>query len=277
MKNIMDYKKDYMDIKVPENLEDIVKESIKKAGRKNILNKKIIGSVAVVAIILGINVSPVFANVVSNIPVVGKIVKLFTVKNYSLNKNNVEVDIRVPAIRGLENKQLEENINNELIESGRKLYEDLVDQLPSISNQMKYIGSDYKIEADNDRFLSIETNKEEIQVSSYSMKKHYTIDKDKQIVLTLPMLFKDSNYIEEISDDIKTQMMNNMKENNNLIYFLNSDQNEKSTDYFDKIKENQDFYINNDGNLVICFNKYEVAPGYMGDLEFIISDKIFKK
>ncbi|WP_322020199.1 RsiV family protein [Clostridium butyricum] len=48
-------------------------------------------------------------------------------------------------------------------------------------------------------------------------------------------------------------------------------------DSFDKIKENQDFYINNDGNLVICFDEYEVAPGYMGTLEFIISDKIFKK
>ncbi|MEO2682083.1 DUF3298 domain-containing protein, partial [Clostridium butyricum] len=25
------------------------------------------------------------------------------------------------------------------------------------------------------------------------------------------------------------------------------------------------------------FDEYEVAPGYMGTLEFIISDKIFKK
>lgn len=277
MKNIMDYKKDYMGMKVPENLEDIVKESIKKARKKNISNKKIIGSAAVVAIILGINVSPVFADAVSDIPIVGRIVKLVTVKNYTLNKNNVEADIKVPAIEGLGNKQLEENINKELIENGKKLYEDLVEELPSLSNQMKYIGGDYKIEADNDRFLSIETSKEEIQASSYSTKKHYTIDKDKQIVLTLPMLFKDNNYIEEISDDIKTQMINNMREDNNLIYFLKSDQNEKSTDYFDKIKEDQDFYINNDGNLVVCFNKYEVAPGYMGNLEFTISDKIFKK
>lgn len=277
MKNIMDYKKDYMGMKVPENLEDIVKESIKKAGRKNISTKKIIGSAAVVAIILGINVSPVFADAVSDIPIVGRIVKLVTVKNYTLNKNNVEVDIKVPSIEGLGDKQLEENINKELIESGKKMYEDLVEELPSISDQMKYVGSDYKIDADNDRFLSIETSKEEIQASSYSTKKHYTIDKDKQIVLTLPMLFKDNNYIEEISDDIKTQMTNNMREDNNLIYFLKSNQNEKSTDYFDKIKEDQDFYINNDGNLVVCFNKYEVAPGYMGNLEFTISDKIFKK
>ncbi|KJZ84968.1 MULTISPECIES: DUF3298 and DUF4163 domain-containing protein [Clostridium] len=277
MKNINDLKKEYMDIKIPENLDDVVKESIKKVDRKSIVNKKIIGSAAVLALIFGINISPAFADVVSDIPIVGNIVKLVTVKNYTLKKNNVEADIKVPAIEGLENKQLEENLNKEFIENGKKIYEELIEEFPSINNQMKYVGSDYKIKADNDSFLSIEITKEEIQASSYTTKKHYTIDKNKQIVLTLPMLFEGENYIEEISNDIKAQMIENMKKDSNLIYFLESDENEEVIDSFDKIKENQDFYINNDGNLVICFDEYEVAPGYMGTLEFIISDKIFKK
>lgn len=277
MKNINDLKKEYMDIKIPENLDDVVKESIKKVDRKSIVNKKIIGSAAVLAIIFGINISPAFADVVSDIPIVGNIVKLVTVKNYTLKKNNVEADIKVPAIEGLENKQLEENLNEEFIKNGKKIYEELIEEFPSINNQMKYVGSDYKIKADNDSFLSIEIIKEEIQASSYTTKKHYTIDKNKQIVLTLPMLFEGDNYIEEISNDIKTQMIENMKKDSNLTYFLEADENEEVIDSFDKIKENQDFYINNDGNLVICFDQYEVAPGYMGTLEFIISDKIFKK
>lgn len=277
MKNINDLKKEYMDIKIPENLDDVVKESIKKVDRKSIVNKKIIGSAAVLAIVFGINISPAFADVVSDIPIVGNIVKLVTVKNYTLKKNNVEADIKVPAIEGLENKQLEENLNEEFIENGKKIYEELIEEFPSINNQMKYVGSDYKIKADNDSFLSIEIIKEEIQASSYTTKKHYTIDKNKQIVLTLPMLFEGDNYIEEISNDIKTQMIENMKKDSNLTYFLEADENEEVIDSFDKIKENQDFYINNDGNLVICFDQYEVAPGYMGTLEFIISDKIFKK
>lgn len=277
MKNIKDLKKEYMDIKIPENLDDVVKESIKKVDRKSIVNKKIIGSAAVLAIVFGINISPAFADVVSDIPIVGNIVKLVTVKNYTLKKNNVEADIKVPAIEGLENKQLEENLNEEFIKNGKKIYEELIEEFPSINNQMKYVGSDYKIKADNDSFLSIEIIKEEIQASSYTTKKHYTIDKNKQIVLTLPMLFEGDNYIEEISNDIKAQMIENMKKDSNLTYFLEADENEEVIDSFDKIKENQDFYINNDGNLVICFNQYEVAPGYMGTLEFIISDKIFKK
>lgn len=34
MKNINDLKKEYMDIKIPENLDDVVKESIKKSIEK---------------------------------------------------------------------------------------------------------------------------------------------------------------------------------------------------------------------------------------------------
>ena len=30
------------------------------------------------------------------------------------------------------------------------------------------------------------------------------------------------------------------------------------------------FYINADGNPVVCFEKYEVSPGFMGVQEFVI-------
>ena len=33
---------------------------------------------------------------------------------------------------------------------------------------------------------------------------------------------------------------------------------------FEGIKANQNFYINNDGRIVICFDKYEIAPGASG-------------
>lgn len=39
---------------------------------------------------------------------------------------------------------------------------------------------------------------------------------------------------------------------------------------FVQIKENQNFYLNEQGAIVICFDEYEVAPGYMGLVEFTI-------
>jgi hypothetical protein len=49
---------------------------------------------------------------------------------------------------------------------------------------------------------------------------------------------------------------------------------ENPIDPFEKITANHNFYINQDNKLVISFDKYEVAPGYMGVVEFIIPTEI---
>ena len=48
------------------------------------------------------------------------------------------------------------------------------------------------------------------------------------------------------------------------------------TEGFKSIKQDQNFYINSDGNLVICFDKYEVAAGAQGSPEFVIPHKVIK-
>ena len=39
---------------------------------------------------------------------------------------------------------------------------------------------------------------------------------------------------------------------------------------FESIEDDQPFYINEAGNPVLMFEKYEIAPGYMGEQEFEI-------
>ena len=39
---------------------------------------------------------------------------------------------------------------------------------------------------------------------------------------------------------------------------------------FTTIGSDQEFYINEAGNPVVVFEKYEIAPGYMGALEYEI-------
>ena len=87
-------------------------------------------------------------------------------------------------------------------------------------------------------------------------------------------MFKNDNYIDAISNNIKEQMKNQMKQDENKIYWL--DDKEMGDENFKSIDKNQDFYINKDGELVICFDKYEVSPGYMGLVEFTIPNDIIQ-
>ena len=43
---------------------------------------------------------------------------------------------------------------------------------------------------------------------------------------------------------------------------------------FQSITEQTNFYFNESGELVIAFDEYEVAPGYMGAPEFVIPQKV---
>ena len=42
------------------------------------------------------------------------------------------------------------------------------------------------------------------------------------------------------------------------------------------ITDETSFYINESGNIVICFNEGDVAPLYMGCVEFVIPDEAIK-
>jgi len=45
---------------------------------------------------------------------------------------------------------------------------------------------------------------------------------------------------------------------------------------FKAITAKQQFYISDKGKLVISFDKYEVAPGYMGVVEFEIPTEVLQ-
>jgi hypothetical protein len=59
-----------------------------------------------------------------------------------------------------------------------------------------------------------------------------------------------------------------MAQDENKIYFIKS---EDEPSGFDKITDETNFYINENGGVVIVFDEYEVAPGYMGVVEFNVS------
>ena len=119
------------------------------------------------------------------------------------------------------------------------------------------ITSDYRIVTNNERLGG-----------SDSFTKIYNIDKKTGKMITLKDLFHEgSDYKKRISDSIKEQMRAQMKKDSSKTYFLDDDQPEWD---FKQIKDDADFYISDNGELTFVFDKYEVAPGYMGLVEFSV-------
>ncbi|WIV12447.1 anti-sigma-V factor rsiV [Proteiniborus sp. MB09-C3] len=276
-KEIQKLKKQYMDVPIPDELDFIVKKTLKNGGMK-VMKKnnkyKWIGATAAAAVIFtaSVNISPTFADTLSGVPVIKDIVSVLTFREYKVDEDNYNANIKVPAIDGLGNKDLENSLNEKYIEENKKLYEDFMAEVEDLkaSGTEGHLGVDsgYEVKTDNDRILSIGRYVVNTVGSSSTVYKFDTIDKKNEVLITLPSLFKDNSYVDIISANIIEQMKEQMKADEGKIYWVEGF--EDAIEVFEKISSDQSFYINEENKLVISFDKYDVAPGYMGVVEFEI-------
>ena len=283
--NLEHLKKEYMETPMPEELDFMIRKSLKEG--RNTMKKKtrgknigVIAAAAAAAIVVftaGINVSPAFASTMSKIPVIGNVVKVLTFKEYVYNDGNHNADIKVPSIEGLENKDLQNSLNEKYLAENKKLYEEFEADMEEMKkNGDGHLGVDsgYEVKTDTDKILSVGRYVVNMVGSSSTTMKYDTIDKENEILITMPSLFKDESYVDVISENIKEQMLQQKKEDENKTYWVEGIENEGITERFEKISAEQNFYITLEGKLVISFDKYEVAPGYMGIVEFEIPTNV---
>ncbi|WP_273322621.1 RsiV family protein [Vallitalea guaymasensis] len=278
-KKLEKLKNEYMNIPVSDKLDFIVKDSIKKGVKKNMRKNNIIRWVGAVAASLAIfvtviNCSETSAKALADVPIISNLVKVFTFREYKVSEDNHEANIKVPSIDGLENEELELSLNEKYVQEGKELYNKFMDE---IKDEEEYKGpsavnSGYNVITDTDKIFAIERYIVEIRGSSREKIKYDTIDKEKEILITLPSLFKDDSYIEIISNNIREQMEQQMKTDENVNYFF-ADKETGETGY-DKIASDQNFYIDDKNQLVISFDEYEVAPGCMGVVKFVVPTEI---
>jgi Protein of unknown function (DUF3298). len=275
-------KKEYMNTPIPAELDFVVRKTLKDNGVDNSLRnnnfkriKIAAASIAVALVVLtvGVNTSPAFAAAMAKVPVVGSIIKVITFREFTVNEGTFNTNIKVPAVQGLENKTLENSLNEKYLAENKKLYEQFMADMENLKkNGGGHLGvnSGYEVKTDTDRILSIGRYVVNTVGSSSTKMKYDTIDKKNETLITLPSLFKDDRYVEVISENIKKQMIEQNKTDNNKFYWAEGIEQKGNMKLFEKISKEQSFYINSEDKLVISFDKYEVAPGYMGIVQFVI-------
>ncbi len=79
---------------------------------------------------------------------------------------------------------------------------------------------------------------------------------------------------EEYTEIANTSIIRQMKvravEDSNVVYWGITDNDKPDFDGFTSVDKNTNFYLNEDGNPVVCFDKFEIAPGFMSAQEFVI-------
>lgn len=301
---MQDYRREYEAVEVPQEAKERIlmgierakkeqeekegTESGRRAGGRIWRYAGIAAAACLGAIVILANSGQSVALAMEKIPVIGAIAKVVTFRTYEDQTNHFSAHIEVPQV---EQEQLAETqpadesagdaqpqdaaqeglqrTNKTIEEYGQELIARYEHDLSESQGEGNYsLQSDYKVVSESDDYLAIEVDTLLIMASGSEYRKTFNIDKNTGEILSLKDFFQEgSDYIGVISDAIKAQMKQQMEQDDSVIYWLDSEVPEWD---FQAIDDDTSFYFDGQGDLVIQFDEYEVAPGSMGAVSFTI-------
>lgn len=261
---------------IPDSVKNKIEETLAALPEKNIHIKKtkILPRIAATAacfifviFFLLPNVSVAYAEAFEEIPIIGRLIKVITVRNYFYSDDYHEMDIDVPKVSG-EDGDAADYINNDVNKLTdtlvKQFYKDL-DNIGDSGHSSIYV--DYETVTNTESWFTLKMRVHEAAGSSNTYYKYYHIDRKSGKIVKLSDLSEDEGFLETLEKEIRQQMRSQMDNDSNKIYWL--DDSVIGKDYVALTPEHN-FFWNENGDLVIVFDKYEVAPGAMGTPEFTV-------
>ena len=219
------------------------------------------------------NVSVTYAQALEQLPVIGDLVRVVTIRNYYYDDNHWKMDINIPQIESEDSKSVD-YINKDVSELTTALinrfYEDL-----EINGNKGYgsLNVDYEVVTNTDSWFTLKLTVCQTAASSNTYFKFYHIDKNQGKIVELGDLFNTDKFSDSLVAEIKKQMQEQMANDENISYWIN---NSGIGEEFATVSADHNFYWNENGDLVIIFDKYVVGPGSMGTPEFVIDKGVIR-
>ena len=295
MRNLKDAKDIYDHIVVPEELDDRLRKVLESAPspkkKNNVVKFTRWASTAAAAMLLcftvGLNTSQSFAMEMAQIPLLGTVAKVLSIRSYEITNDTTTTTVEVPEVQV---EVAAEDVKNAITDINVKI-QTLVDEYTAekyaeiaeykeqfFANggteeewNQRYIdvNVDYAVKHQSERILSLLIDGWISWFNFEEFRKFYNIDLVTGKELTLVDFFGENAY-EYTEKCILEQMQQLIDADPENVVFWGINETEDMGNEFIGVDETTPFYINEKGNVVISYNEYDVAPGYMGIVEFEI-------
>lgn len=287
-KRLLEEKKHYQEIPVPEELKGKLEEATEAPGKVHRFRIPAGVAAAVVLLVLLPNTGADIAYAMGNIPLIGKLFQAVTFRDYQYESERFDANVEVPQIivedMGETGEESEDDSKQlqETIEQVNFDIEEVTNQLIEEFKASAELGESYgsleihhETVTDNEQYFTLKLSIYQGAGSGSESYKFYTIDKKSGKQIQIKDLFQEnSGYADVISEDIRNQMRAAMAEDEMNMYWV--DNTDMPDINWEGIKEDQNFYFDGKGNIVFVFDEYEVAPGYMGAQEFMVERSVFE-
>lgn len=281
LKEVKNMKEEYENIHASEELKKRIQVTLKRRKRA-LWMERMTASLALflLAGVISLNMSSGLAYAVAEVPGLQGLVRIVTFSKYEFKEDGYEAKVEVPRIEGLLDPEMEEELNRIFQENGEAVIQafeaDVRELKKNFGDETVHMGLEYnyQIKTDNADFLALDIYLFQASGSSSTVHSFYNIDKKTGKLISLESLFSEgSEYVKTISAYIRQEMERQNREEGGMFWLE-----EETEDWnFKEIRPDQNFYIDDQGRLVICFDKYEVAAGAAGSPEFPIPDSVIQK
>lgn len=280
----------YEEIHVPEKeLDQIIEKRLtedrkvismtnKNKRTSNILKGGVAAAVAVVLVFgVTVNVSEAAAETIYKIPVVGKVAEFITFRDYSFETETSKGNVTIPNVEMGEDNAVEDKINvmiNDKVTALKKEQETLDADYKKAFLETGGKEEDYnKIEMTidyekffaNDKFVSFVINKYQTLAPAYNESTFYTLDLETGEPVKLQAVLGD-DFATVVKEKVLAEMAKRMEGENPEVNY--------DVDDFKEMEINNDrkFYVNADKEVVVVFDKYEIAAGVYGQQQFVVGE-----
>jgi len=235
------------------------------------------------------NISAEAADAMSEIPILGQICEAVTFRDYHYSSERFQADVTVPEIvdkaetlksadaADTAKKSDTAEINQKINDIAQKLIDEFKQEVEADEGGYSSLYVNYEILHTTDEYFTLKLITYQGAGSGFEQNYYYTIDIATGKELALADLFPaGSDYVSPISQNIKKQMREKMSDDSSgAMYWVDIPKDDPVYEWaFEKIKDDQSFYVNADGELVIAFDEGDVAPMYMGSQEFVIPKSV---
>lgn len=302
MRQIEDARKKYEEIPIPQELSGRVRAAIVRSEEKRKSQEQKIpvagiyrrnriyrrnkiwglcaGTAAALVLVFttALNTNTAFADMAAGLPVIGAAARILTFRSYEKDEGDWKISVEIPSVEMIakDTNGLDAALNQEIYDLCRRYAEEAAERAREYKKAFMETGGTeeeweahdikihvgYEIKAQTERYLSFAVQGTENWSAAGSETRYYNIDlKDYKMVTLADVLGRD--YVRIANESILRQM-EDRKKKDGIAFWSGSEGG------FTGITDKTAFYMNENGNPVIVFDKYEIAPGAYGKLEFEI-------
>lgn len=213
---------------------------------------------AAALILLLPNVSVSAQAAMEQIPVLGSIVRVVTLRNYFYDDGHSFASVSIPSVS--QGGPGGDAVNEAVQEYTDRLLTQFQQDIQDTGEGYQGLDVSYEVTCDTDTRFTLRINALQVQASGHEMVRYYHIDKTTGQMATLSDLFpRGTDYVTPLSQEVLRQM-------------------EGEPDFFPEdfaaIDPQQSFYWDDEGDLTLVFDEAEVAPASRGVVEFHIPQEV---